>query len=144
MGNKTIYVKDEALWDRAKALAGKDGLSSLIAKALADYVASREQGFERYRFSVLGDQRIAFDGKQVAAYPGDRNVPAFRVFMTRAGKLVVLEDSGPPNGHYGVYDSVAELRDDELVYQILESTDRAAFLDDLGKRVGQDDTRWIE
>ena len=30
MANKTIYVKDDALWERAKAIGGKDGISGSI------------------------------------------------------------------------------------------------------------------
>lgn len=44
MSNKTIYVseKDESLFDRAKEIAG-EALSSVIARALREYVSRREE-----------------------------------------------------------------------------------------------------
>ena len=44
MGNRTIYVseKDESLFNRAKEIAG-EALSSVIARALREYVARHEE-----------------------------------------------------------------------------------------------------
>ncbi len=55
MPNKTIYVKDGDLWERAKKIAGKDGLSSAISEALTEYVTRKEKdalGIKRYRLEV--------------------------------------------------------------------------------------------
>src|SRR5437667_12348478 len=63
MPNKTIYVKDEKMWELAKKLAGKEGLSSVISEAIADYVSRRrreEKGFQKYRLEVgeVSDARL--------------------------------------------------------------------------------------
>ena len=57
-GNRTIYLANDELWERAKNLAGKEGLSSVIAKALADFVAQRDadqSSFQKFTFEILGD-----------------------------------------------------------------------------------------
>jgi len=43
-GQRTIYVREEheAIWDRAKALAGDESLSTIIARALERFIADRE------------------------------------------------------------------------------------------------------
>ena len=42
MGNTSIYIKDQALLERAKKLAGDEGFSAFIAKALADFVERKQ------------------------------------------------------------------------------------------------------
>lgn len=73
MGNKTIYIKDDGLWQRARELAGKDGLSSAIQGFLAKFVEEAEltdKGFARRHFKVrpkgsgeVPDKHIAFNGR---------------------------------------------------------------------------------
>jgi hypothetical protein len=77
--NKTIYVKDERVWEEAKELAGKEGLSGVIADALAAWVERKKReksGIERYRFAIgfshglNGGQAvraIAFEGRFLGA-----------------------------------------------------------------------------
>jgi hypothetical protein len=55
MPNKTIYIKDGDMWERAKTLAGKDGLSSVISEAIAEYVKRKERGeqdIKKYRIEL--------------------------------------------------------------------------------------------
>lgn len=43
MPNKTIYVKNEQLWEKAKKFAGETGLSALIAETLREYVERKDR-----------------------------------------------------------------------------------------------------
>ena len=110
-GNRTIYLANDELWERAKNLAGKEGLSSVIAKALADFVAQRDadqSSFQKFTFEILGDPHsedptevIAFEGRQLlntvfalAASPfagietsGEADI---QIYRTRLGTLVLL------------------------------------------------------
>src|ERR671912_440275 len=51
MANKTIYVKDDELWERAKQLVGKDGLSALLSEMLQNYVKRKDVGPSEQRFN---------------------------------------------------------------------------------------------
>lgn len=167
MGNKTIYVKDEALWDRAKKLAGKDGLSSLIAEALEAYVNRKEaeqSGFKLFKFNVqelreMTDsgptfwlkEQVAFQGRQLGTAhllnPTDPNYPYAQidVYLTKGHKLVAVvtdEMLGVPTG-YRVFNSPAELRSDELFADV-EAESKAALFDKIAAELGERWSRWID
>jgi hypothetical protein len=172
MGNKTIYFKDDQLWDRAKELAGKDGISGVVQDALAAFVDQKKRqaaGFNTYRLptkfrvgrglSSFGTtERIAFEGQLIAEQRMDVPVPGresdfldltFRIYRTRGGKLVITvgddENAGKMFGihHYGVYKSLAELSDDESLKDP-DPIERAAFLDKAAKELGEDWAVWID
>ncbi len=74
MPNKTIYVKDEALWARAKKLAGEsgEGLSGAIANALVTFVAAREAAMAKepvHRILIVPEKDapewVGFAGRQI-------------------------------------------------------------------------------
>lgn len=106
MGNRTIYMKDQVLWDRAKELAEKEGgLSGVIAEALAKFVEQKEaelRGLSLREFNLWTDdgvQVIKFYGKELFsnwALPSadDKPTSCADLFLTRADKwLVVLKDA---------------------------------------------------
>lgn len=122
MANKTIYVKDEALWERAKQLAGKDRLSGFIAEALAEFVQRKEaesRGFSIHEISLARypdtEETIKFWGKEILTHPlpSDDNHPSALadLYQTRAGKwLVVLKDAVTYEPfEYHTYDTPEEM-----------------------------------
>jgi hypothetical protein len=55
VSNKSIYISDDAVWEKARKLAGKAGLSSVVQAAVEEYVRRGEmaaQGFKPYRLDV--------------------------------------------------------------------------------------------
>ena len=127
MPNKTIYVKDEHLWDRARKLAGKDGLSGVIQEALAKFVEKKQrqsEGFHRYRFDTTyqhyelhsgPSEAIAFEGREVASkvlpvrvqqsgYTSEKFDRSFNVYYTPVGTLLVTVNPGETfDRHFTVY-----------------------------------------
>lgn len=101
-------MRDDGLWERAKALAGEQGLSGLIAKLLRDWVQkeeARESGADELELWVGGDMyqadhddpgplHIAFTGRLIADSEGLARdaIPAIRIYQTRTGKLVAYRD----------------------------------------------------
>jgi hypothetical protein len=173
VGNKTIYFKDDDLWECAKELAGKDGISAVIQAALAHFVDEKRresQGFRRFRlqagFCEVGNhsqkygttERIAFDGLLLAEQlvsltdPDDpeNEVPCevqFRLYRTQGGNLVfTVEDAAEPMfgvGHYAVYRSLSALREDKHL-QRSDPVSRAEFLDRCSAQLGEEWAVWID
>ena len=93
MPAKTLYVKDEQLWEKAKHLAGHQGFSGVIMQLLAKWVADREKqnamksgkefteielwvGGEEHRSRhpkdpLGGNYKIAFTGRLVDSTEGE-------------------------------------------------------------------------
>jgi hypothetical protein len=131
MGNKTIYVQDEAMWKRAKKLAGKAGLSGVIAKALRDFVERRDEGLERLQFKVAEgagpdsvSDVIAFDGKLLASAELEVSSDGplaysfvVKVYLTKGGKLVLIGLQAPDDGalYWNSYDKLRALREDPFL-----------------------------
>jgi hypothetical protein len=131
MPNKTIYVKDEHLWDQARQLAGKDGLSGVIQEALCKFVENKRrqsEGFQRYRFDTTfthyeldwgPSDAIAFEGREVASKilpvtvqqgdnRGEKFDRYFRAYPTRVGTLLVtLNPREKFDRHFTVYQTRA-------------------------------------
>jgi len=109
MGNKTLYVKDEALWNRARELAGDEGLSGIVSDLLRDWVQRKETqrlapgseemqeirlwvgGTEHEDPQNLGSHYIALTGRLIADSEGYSldQVPRVKVYETKARQLVV-------------------------------------------------------
>ena len=167
MANKTIYFRDDALWSKAKTMAGKEGLSAVIQKAVERFVAEGErkkEGLQRFTLSVMlpyeedpeqiapGD-RIAFDGQLlfnmggVAVDDGSSASHDIECYRTRAGKLIfTTTGSGNDVGeitYYRVYDSVADMKTDSELGR-LGPTIRGRFLTEVSNQLGQDWARWID
>jgi hypothetical protein len=145
VANRTIYIRNEDLWSKARDLAGAEGLSNVIQELLARWVRAREAevatesmtevdlavGGEAYEdeHGVTDDQRLAFAGRLVADSNGlsVAQIPRVRVYHTKGGKLIVYRSwKGTPAEHLG-----ATYR----VYPNYES---------LGADRGALDTMWIE
>src|SRR5262245_21026746 len=130
MGKKTIYVKNEELWERAKSIAGVDGLSRLVEEALEHVVTQKQlehEGLQRIYLPIVPIDQIeepvgvdaikeslGFDGK---CLEGD-GYGVLSVYLTKAGKLIVADkhphEPGAITG-YRVHDQWAELRNDEAI-----------------------------
>ena len=80
MSNKTIYVsdKDEPLFDKAKEIAG-EALSSVISRALREYVARNEKKGEGMKEIAIkvgshdSEREQRFVGKKVGKWSGFSN-----------------------------------------------------------------------
>lgn len=171
MGNKTVYIQDEGLWHRAKELAGKAGLSGVIARALEEFVdrGDREsQGFRRYQFELRYEDDeggldatdyVAFEGKRlfegvlfyqlsegVEVGPPDDRVQV-EVYQTAKGTLVLIaRHLEAPHGQIfqqGSYKSMRDLLHDSVVSN-LAPDDRAKLLADLSSQLRKTLVVWIE
>lgn len=157
MANKTIYVRDEQLWERARELAGRDGLSAVISDALTEFVARREaekKGFSLYHLEINGPyssetEEVRFWGKRL----GDRlfgrgpdlGEGVAEVYQTKAGKLVlVLRDAVTLEAHeYRTFDTPEELaRDGEFGQIPVEA--REDFADAIAAAIGHRWATWID
>lgn len=165
MANKTIYFKDDALWERAKQLAGKEGLSAVIQDALAKYVERKgleAKGnlpfrlhtgkFDRATKKYGAIERIAFIGRELAAIeplvptlePDPGLAPyepvAITAYQTKGRRLVLTRADvglGEVITRYAVFSSLMDLRDSELLAD-LDGLDRARFLDQVSEQLGED------
>lgn len=127
MGNRTIYVKDDAVWAEAKEIAGKDGLSGVIETALREYVEQKrleKLGFEARRFFIQNGlvpegRFVRFNGRLLfetavgteLGHPPD----VAQIFQTKAGKIVAVINDGPsgePEEYY-VYESLDDFAHDK-------------------------------
>lgn len=173
MGNKTIYVQDEKLWQKAKKLAGKPGLSGVIARALEEFVDRNDrekQGFRRYQFEVQyvhdDDEFVMTDYVAFEAKPLFEGVLCFQppegedidvdppfdraqvtVYQTTKGTLILTARYGPslnkPIFHYGSHQSMAALAKDSVVSN-LTPDDRAKLLADLSLQLRETLVIWID
>lgn len=173
MGNKTIYVQDEKLWQKAKKLAGKAGLSGVIAKALTEFVDEHDRekhGSRRYQFEVRYEYDdidpdadwvdcVAFEGKPLfqgtlfyqlpegwgGDAPDDR--VEVHVYQTVAGTLVLMARRlDAPEGlffHQGSHKTLQELRQDSVVSG-LAPDERARLLADLSSQLRKSLVIWID
>jgi len=101
MGNKTIYVsdKDETLFNRAKEIAG-EALSSVIARALREYVNRNEQktkGMKEITVKVgqpHSQREQRFIGHEVGKWSGFSNDKIWlmdaTIYQTQKGNWAIL------------------------------------------------------
>ena len=172
MPNKTIYVANEELWERAKKLAGNKGLSSVISQALADYVASRsaqDASLEKFHFEIgmysdSPTEVIGFEGKQLISKTFDLAVNPFdqsdseirgieaviQIYRTRLGKFVLLarptDDQPESVGAFVTYESHSSVKDvmSGNVAACLHPPNRHELLQDLTNGLGKDAVTWID
>lgn len=171
MANKTIYFKDDALWDRAKELAGKDGLSAVIQEALAKYVERKNleaKGFKHFRLETAeydraskkfgATERIAFEGRELAMdeplVPSGESesgsepysVVAIAAYQTKAKRLILTRGEagyGETIAKYEVFSSLREMRQSALLADV-HGLDRARFLDEISSKLGEEWSVWID
>ena len=158
MGNKTIYVKDEALWKRARDIAGKAGLSAFIEEAVEEFVERKElenRGFSPQRIYVQGDafpegQLVRFNGRRLGdtLLGGEPEQPyeIAEVFQTKGGKLVLVLRNADTNEayEYRTYDSLEELRAEQDIFSAIPPGTREEFLESLADALGQKWSKWID
>lgn len=107
MGQRTIYVREEhePLWDRAKALAGDDSLSNLIAEGLEYVIARRERAMQLVTLKVktyaptgepIEEHNVRFagahrGGSSVASTleAGPSDFPSYEIYQTVRGRWIV-------------------------------------------------------
>ena len=121
MPAKTLYVKDEQLWEKAKRLAGHQGFSGVIMRLLAKWVADKEKqeamksgkefsaielwvGGDEHQMwhpkdPLGGDHKIAFTGRLL--HSSEHEVvlgvyPQVDVYQMGGGQLVVYRTWRPP------------------------------------------------
>lgn len=172
MANKTIYFKDDALWERAKEFAGKDGLSAVIQEALAQYVERKNleaKGFKQFRLETaeydpvskkLGPtERIAFEGRELAmdeavVPSGDLDadgepgyfVIAIAAYQTKEKRLILTRGEagyGETITKYEVCSSLRKMRQSDILAD-LQGLDRARFLDEISSKLGEEWSVWID
>jgi hypothetical protein len=157
--NKTIYVKDEHLWAKAKKLAEKEGegLSGVISAALTAYVAERQaaaSGDAVHRILVLGHgnedvQRIAFAGQEIAKKTfGDPPV-CVTVYETVGGNFVVTaawDSEEPIPFYYKTYDHPLGLQADDVLLRWVEPPDLESWAKEIHLKhmLGRSTETWIE
>lgn len=101
MGNKTIYVsdKDESLFNRAKEIAG-EALSSVIARALREYVArNEEKGKDMKEITVKVGQHDSqreqrFVGQEIGKWSGFSDDKVWwmdaKIYKTQKGNWAIF------------------------------------------------------
>jgi len=101
MSNKTIYVsdKDEILFDQAKEIAG-EALSSVIARALREYVSRHEQkekGMKEITVKVgshNSEREQHFIGQEVGKWSGFSDDKEWlldaKIYLTQKGNWAIL------------------------------------------------------
>lgn len=158
MPNKTIYIKDETLWQNAKKFAGKGGLSEVIADALRRFVADSEAkaaGQETFRFVVQfrGDDdfaRVAFRGRLLESKDLDSGSLNASVYETQGGSFVlVLGEEGPYNVsfHYAKYETLKEIAQDSELLELLRSeSDAVSWINDVAIKRAEEASAeiWID
>lgn len=118
MPTKTLYVKDMQLWEEASRLAGHQGLSGVIMRLLAKWVADKKRhesmksgkefaeielwvGGNTARSAdlpddqIIEDHKIVFTGRLVGSSPRYKDpvvrVPDLEVFKMKSGRLIVYK-----------------------------------------------------
>lgn len=170
-GNRTIYVADDSLWEKAKTLAGREGLSSVIAKALADFVAQRtadQAACQKLHFEIFGDDEdspievIGFEGRQLLSGTYDLAVSPFEadgrleavieIYRTKLGTFVLLatpatdERESRSRSAFDLYErhnSVRDLMSGHIV-GCFAAVNRHELLTELTKGLGKDAVTWID
>ena len=140
MGKKTIYVTDEGLWERARKLAGPEGMSAFIAEALRLHVAAvdaKRQGFQKFHLSYFGES-MRVEGRLLRSLTNPTSNARADIYLTRAGALLLTITSPGEDDteYYCTYDSIAELcqtlRDSFDLTEAAEATLRTHLRSDLG------------
>ncbi len=148
MPTKTLYVKDQQLWEKAGRLAGHQKLSEVIMQLLAKWVADKENheaiksgkefteielcvgGDEHSRWHprdpIGGDYKVAFTGRLLASTergPGQylSTNPIVEVYELSDRRLVVYRDfeSSTDGATCLVYSDVQRLRDNPAALETL-------------------------
>lgn len=171
-GNRTIYLANDELWERAKTLAGRDGISTVIAKSLADFVGQRtadQASYQKFHFEIFGDDEfspvevIGFEGRKIlsgtfdlAVSPfeeSDRGVEAvIEIYRTKLGTFVLLarpvtdDPEHSSRSLFALYERHNSVRDlmSGHIAGCFATPNRHELLTELTKGLGKDAVTWID
>lgn len=173
-GNRTIYLANDELWEKAKALAGREGLSAVIARALADFVATRTKAneeFEKFHFEIVGipepgepggpTEVIGFEGKKLVSTSSDLECNPFdesdshvetviQIYRTRLGTFVVLAtpatDAPESESAFAIYETHRSVTEvmGGHIVGCMFPPDRHELLKELTVKLGKDSVTWID
>jgi hypothetical protein len=147
MGNTSIYIKNRPLLERAKRLAGDDGFSAFIEKALVDFVDRKmdeQREFTEYRLSI-GDELIRFRGRMLTSTVlglGNGKAGELEVYQTKAGKLVAVAGDLAEAFDYEVYETLEQFANSNG--RLREVPDPEGFVEEVSDAMGQNRTVWID
>jgi hypothetical protein len=156
---KNIYIKDEALFDRAEALGGEN-FSAMINEAVKQFVETEEAKADGmaeceievgiYNSTGSDDVRsIKFIGKQIAdatIYCGqtsegkDRGTD-YTLYLTKKGKYLVHRkywtcwQGEDGNAKYWVYDSLSQAASDDIPGSLIQEA---------GETLGMDTAEYLD
>ena len=155
MPTKTLYVKDMQLWEEASHLAGHQGLSGVIMRLIAKWVADKKQHeamnsvkeFAEIELWVGGytapsvrptddkieeDHKIVFTGRFLGGSPRyeDSSVPNLSVYQMKSGRLVVYEA-------YHDYGTDQEYQATYKVFSNVEELQHSSVFSDYEKTLDQ-------
>jgi len=136
MGTRTVYVKNEELWETAKSIAGKDGLSTFVEEALQALVTSKQRERQREqerhdRFSLPykpdGEgidlaHHVEFEGKCL----GDWG--SFSLYLTKDGTFIVTYNSCDLEQsiyYYRTYDGLFDLQKEPVIANLTKDEQKA-------------------
>lgn len=170
-GNRTIYLADDALWEKAKTFAGKEGISSVIARALTEFVAQRgeeDASCQRFHFEIVEVENpentlevIGFEGRLLLSTRFDLVVSPFEqdgkpvaaeieIYRTKLGTFILLArptsdepESASAFSSYEKHNSVRALMSG-LVVGCMHPFQRHELLNELTKKLGKDAVTWID
>jgi len=110
MPKTSIYIRDEdvEMFEKARKLAGEEGLSKVIADTVKLYVRIKEaekDGMEEIRLEIGVDdntEEIAFIGKLISEYTEDRGQTSdrkdrwtdYKAYLTSKGYLLLYKEHG--------------------------------------------------
>lgn len=133
MPKKTLYVKDSdvPIWDRARAIAGDSGLSTLVIEALADYLPRRERQLGEVVLQgrlegTAVEQQFRFIGSLVLSIPAHKKFGAMfvgvspsippreqigttDVYVTKGHAIVIHEKVPAPKNYVTTFKKFADL-----------------------------------
>ncbi len=134
MPTKTVYARDDGLWNRAKELAGGGELSHVIGDLLGEWVRrqealrSREKDLTEIELWVGGKDHqdahasgrahyVAFTGRKISTSRGKslRQSPCIDVYLTKRRNLIVYTDWRESNEELGA--TFLRFRDFEALKQ---------------------------
>jgi hypothetical protein len=165
MSNRTVYVKDESLWEKAKKFAGETGISGVIAEALQKYVDRKERDTAlragettnvelRVGGRLHDDEpahRIGFVGRLL--YDTDVEAdPRCMVFETQGKRLVLYKtnshparDDGATYEVFSTYEELAKSRDARNNFWLIEEQGRPEHegIREIAAKLGQEPLVWI-
>jgi hypothetical protein len=141
---RTLYVRDQDLWERARKLAGSQGLSSLVERAVRQYLDQQEPiaktHSHRFVLPVRSDEEnemeesIEFQGHLLVDSAGFslEQIPRIQVYRTSLGRFVVYRTypmhSARPS--HDVYPDLESLLRDKTVLATTWITEEDKYNDE--------------